>query len=110
MLLRCLSSSFGSIWEEMWFKEFQDGRCGREWNNFSNSKSLCCSDSSHQVSAQSDLWFGRKCPLKNNGSHLVHRNGRILAILNLHVATMPPTKFQLNPTYGSGEDVENVKS
>ena len=37
-------------------------------------------------------------------------NGTILAILNLHVATMPPTKFQFNPTYGSGVDVENVKS
>ena len=23
---------------------------------------------------------------------------------------MPPTKFQFNPTYGSGEDVENVIS
>ena len=36
--------------------------------------------------------------------------GMVLAILNLHVATMPPTKLQLNPTYGSGGDVENVKS
>ena len=44
------------------------------------------------------------------GGHLGYRNGKILAILNLHVATMSPTKFQLNPTYGSGEDVENVKS
>ena len=26
----------------------------------------------------------------------------ILDILNLHVATMPPNKFQLNPNYGSG--------
>ena len=33
-----------------------------------------------------------------------------LTILNLYVATMPPTKFQLNPTYGSGGDVENMKS
>ena len=82
----------------------------QEWNNFSNSKSQLCSDSSHQVSAQSDLWFGRKCPLKNKRGHLVYRNGRILAILNLHIATMPPTKFQLNPTYGSGGDVETVKS
>ena len=39
-----------------------------------------------------------------------HRNRTILAILNLHVATMPPTKFQLNTTYGSGGDVEKVKS
>ena len=23
---------------------------------------------------------------------------------------MPPTKFQLNPSYGSGGDVENVKA
>ena len=45
-----------------------------------------------------------------HGSHLGYRIGRILAILNLHVATMPPTKFQLNPTYSSGGDVENVKS
>ena len=34
----------------------------------------------------------------------------IFYILNLHVATMPPTKFQLNPTYDSGGDVQNVKS
>ena len=45
-----------------------------------------------------------------DGGHLGYRNGTILAILNLHVATMPPTKFQLNPTDGSGGDVENVKS
>ena len=45
----------------------------------------------------------------HHGSNLGYRNGTILAILNLHVATMPHTKFQLNPTYASG-DVENVKS
>ena len=38
-----------------------------------------------------------------------YQNRTILAILTLHVATMPPTKFQLNLTYKSG-DVENVKS
>ena len=32
---------------------------------FSNSKSLCRSDASHQVLAQSDLRFGRRCRLKN---------------------------------------------
>ena len=36
-----------------------------ERNDFSNSESLCSSDASHQVSAQSDLWFGRRCHLKN---------------------------------------------
>ena len=45
-----------------------------------------------------------------DGSHHRSRNRAILAILNLHVATMPPTKFELNPTYGSGGDVKNVKS
>ena len=45
-----------------------------------------------------------------HGNHLGYLNGTILAILHLHEDTMPPTKFQLNPTYGSGGDVENVKS
>ena len=45
-----------------------------------------------------------------HGGHLGNGNETILAILNLHVATMPPTKFQPNPTYGSGGDVEKVKS
>ena len=61
------------VWEEMSFKEFEDGL---------------------------------------HGGHPGFWNGTILAILNFHVATMSPTKFQLNryPTYGSGGDVENVKS
>ena len=45
-----------------------------------------------------------------DGSHLGYRTRMILAILYLYVAKMPPTKFQLNPIYGSGEDVEKVKS
>ena len=49
-------------------------------------------------------------PDGHRGSHLGYWNGTILAVLNLYVATMPPTKFQLNPTYGSEGDVENVKS
>ena len=76
-----------------------------KWNDFSNSESLCHCDASHQVSAQSVLRFGKRCRLKNFG----YLNRTILAILNLYVATMPPIKFQLNPTYGSG-DVQNVKS
>ena len=46
----------------------------------------------------------------HRGGLLGYRNGKILAILNLHVATMPRTKFQLNPTYKSEGDVKNVKS
>ena len=36
-----------------------------EWNNFSNYEFLYCSDASHQVLAQSDLRFGKRCLLKN---------------------------------------------
>ena len=36
-----------------------------EQNNFSNSESLCHCDASHQGLVQSDLWFGRRCCLKN---------------------------------------------
>ena len=36
-----------------------------EWNYFSNSKSLGHSDASPQISAQSDLPFGKRCRLKN---------------------------------------------
>ena len=47
-----------------------------------------------------------------------YMNGTILAILNLHAAPMPSTKFLLHPTYGlnghhgynSDGNVENVKS
>ena len=58
----------------MSFEEFFNGfgkRCRleifliSEWNNFSNSESLCHSNDTHQVSAQYDLWFGRRCRLKN---------------------------------------------
>ena len=36
-----------------------------EQNDFSNSESLCPSDTSHQVLAWSDFWFGRRSCLKN---------------------------------------------
>ena len=52
------------VWEEMSFEEFQDGSHGGildiEQNSFSTSESLCHSDASHQVSAQSNLWFGEE--------------------------------------------------
>ena len=37
-----------------------------EWNDFSNCESLCHCDTSHKVSAQSDLLLGRRCRLKNS--------------------------------------------
>ena len=52
----------------MSFEEFQDGLPGGHLgyqNDFSNFESLCHCDASHQVSAQSDLGFGRRYHLKN---------------------------------------------
>ena len=78
-----------------------------ERNDFSKSASPCPLDPPpppphpHQISAQSDLRFTRRC----RGGHLGYRNGTILAILNFRVTLMPPIKFWLNPTYGSGGDV-----
>ena len=40
-----------------------------------------------------------------HGSHIGCQNGTNLPVLNLHVSPMPPTKFQLNPTYLSRADV-----
>ena len=84
-----------------------------EWNDFSNSESLSHSDASHQVSAQSDLRFGSRCCLKNFKMAAMAASldirMEILAILNLHVATKPSTKFHLNRTYHSGGDVKNMK-
>ena len=48
----------------MSFEKFQDGHHGYR-NNLSNSESLCRSDPSHKVSAQSDLWFWRRYRLKD---------------------------------------------
>ena len=71
------------------FEEIQDGRRG-------DSESLCHSDASHQVSAQSDMvpeeMFFEKFQDGHRGGHLGYQNRKNLAILNLHVATMPPTK------------------
>ena len=85
-----------------------------EQNDFSNSESLCCSNPSHQVSAQSNLLFGRRCRLKNfkmvdrHGGHLGYWTGMILAILNLYVAPMLPIKFWLRPTYCLGDIIWRI--
>ena len=43
-------------WRPLWISER---------NNFSNSECLCHYDALHQVLAQFNLWFGRRCRLKN---------------------------------------------
>ena len=75
MLPRCLPSSFPSIQltvrEQLTIEDLQDSRrrcCSKIFkkaDNFSNSESLCHFDASNQVLTQSDLWFGRRCPLKD---------------------------------------------
>ena len=118
--LRYLISSFGSIrhslggyvvwrisrwapWRPTWISER---------NYFSNSESVCRSDASHQVSAQSGLWFGRRCRLKNfkHGGHLGYRNGTILAILNFCTTMNRPIKFRFNLTYGLGDVVWRISN
>ena len=51
-----LTYSLDIGWQPSWISER---------NNFSNSESPCHCDASHQVLAQSDLRFGRRCRLKN---------------------------------------------
>ena len=48
----------------MSFEEFQATWIS-EQNDFSNFEFLCHCDAYHQVSALSDLGFGRRCCLKN---------------------------------------------
>ena len=75
-----------------------------EQNNFSNSESPCLpSSSTLSDKVREEMLF-------EQFQDLGYWNGMILAILNLHVAPMPPTKFHFNLTYNSGGDVENVKS
>ena len=81
-----------------------------ERNDFSISESLCHSDASNQVLAQSDLWFWRRCRLKNFKmaamvAILDIGTKQFLAILNPYVAPLPPIKFQRYLTYGFGGDV-----
>ena len=55
-----------------------------EWNNFSNSEFLCCSNASHQVLAQSHLRFGRRCRLKYfKMAAIAIRSDGMVAILDI---------------------------
>ena len=77
-----------------------------EWNDFSNSESLCHCDASHHFgSIQLTVWEEMSFEEFPDGHHLGYRNGTILAILNICVTVMPPIKFQLNQNYSLGGDV-----
>ena len=61
----------------MSFEEFQDGRYlgYRNGTILAILYLLCHYDASHQVSAQSDLWFGRRRCLKNFKMAAILDNG-----------------------------------
>ena len=100
---------FGSRWGLIFKMATLGSTQISDQNNFSNSESLCHSDASNQVWSQSPLWFGRRCVLKNFKMAPWQpswcRNGTNLAVLNLHVSPVPPTKFQLNLTCRSSANV-----
>ena len=75
MSLGCLPSSLGSIRISVW--PLWQPSWMSEWNKFSSSELPCLPNAVHQNRA----------------------------ILNLYIAPKPPIKFQLDPTYGMGEDV-----
>ena len=108
----CIPSSFGStwliVWEEMWFKEFQDGGHLRHWNrtilailNFHNTPMppIMFRLNKTYSSVADVIWrFSRWLPWWQSG--ISERN--LLATLNFHAVQMPSTKFPLHPTYCSG--------
>ena len=101
----CLQSSFRSIWFTVWEKmcfEFQDGPHLVYWNRmilailiFSNAQCLPSSLSSIRLTVPEQMWF-EDFQDGCHGGHLGYLNGTILAILNLHTAPMPSTKFPLH--------------
>ena len=122
----CLSSSRLTVWQEMWFKDFHDGCHGG--NLGYQNRTILAILNLHAApmpstkfplhptycSGADNNWRLSNWPKEMliedfqngwHGSHLGYRNGQILAILNLHVAPMPPTKFGLNLTEDSGADV-----
>ena len=111
MSLQCFPSNFGSIKFTVKEETLSEENKISERKDFSNSESLCHSDASHQVSAQSDtVWEEMSSEEIQDGCHGGHlgiRNRMILAILNLYVALMPPTKFRLNLTYFGGDHLKN---
>ena len=88
------------------FKIASLGPSTLELKDFSNSESLCCSVASHKVLAQSALWFGRRCRLKNFKTVAAILDVGIeriyLAVLNFFASPMPHTKFHLIQNYLSG--------
>ena len=54
---------------------------------------------------QLTIWEEMSTEEFQDGRYLGYLNSTILAVLNLYVTPMHPTKFLLNLTYGLGEDL-----
>ena len=81
-----------------------------KWNKFNSYESPCLPNASHQVSAESNLAFKNRPCFKISKQATMAAILNIgmepkLAILNLHVTPMPPSKVELNWTYHSGADM-----
>ena len=64
-------------------------------------------NASYQVLSQLTFQFRRRSENGCHGGHLGFLMGTILAILDLQVTLMLPTKFKVNKQFGSGEEVKN---
>ena len=76
-----------------------------ELTAFRKSLFPCKPHAFQHVSVKPDIhvWFGEPCLLKKNqnschGSQIGYQNRMIQAILNVHVAPIPQTKFRFNLT------------
>ena len=105
---QCLPSSFDSIqlmvWEEMLFKEFQDGRLA-----YQNRTILAILNLYVAPMPPIKFWLNPSYSLGGDGGHLGYQNRTILAILNLYVAPMPPIKFWHNLTWFERCRFKNLK-
>ena len=94
------------------------------WISNQNSFSYFCStshpDASYQVSSQLDFQFRRRSQIQifkkaaiivfqdgHHSNHLGFPIRTILAIYDLQVTRMVPTKFQVNWPFSSGEEAKN---
>ena len=93
-------------WQPSWISD---------WNDFSDFWSISHPHASYQVSSQFGIW-GKEKKLEIDfqdgchGGHLGFPIRLILAIFDLQVTPILPSKFGVNWPFGSGEEVKNVFS
>ena len=95
---------------EMRFEDFQDGHLGAQGHLIYWNRTIlailwwlwCLPSCLGSIGLAVGEMSFKEFQDGPHGSHLEHRNGTNLAVLNLNVTPMPLDKFQLNPTFGSG--------